>query len=353
MAEYKKLFNVVIHHTFYTSEVSRDFDIVPTRDTLSFLKNNRLLFRKDDTGFRVLYQSETNSALPFIPFGGFDLKFEMELKNKNGFQNFTDLTETIPGPDKEFVSGNLVYFSNANQTGNNLKYAIIDLLKPVSFTYNFPQPGTVSTDVGQLVITNEASVDVTPTYPDPDTIQADSNGKISYPIDFTSMPAGLYTFATTVNNITPMVQKIYIDSSLIRNSIFGLIKIKVVDSATFPGNRQYGAEFVKRETKWRYKIVLKTIAYNPGDEDDYAVVDGLGEFVFTDPTVEFTNGLPTLVSESTTKIPWNQTPRKDFNFVKDPDTTPIEILGDLSNPPNNLVSANGNNFNKSVIYITV
>ena len=356
MAEYKRLFNIAITHDFYTDGISRDFDIVPVPGTRSIMKNNRLLFRNDNTGFRVLYQNDPGTDDPFIAFptGGFELRFAMSLKNVNSFQNITILSES---GGKKFESGNLIYLTNTVPTQTELDYSIIDGLKPSSFTYRFPQTGGGPTDTGHIVIKNENGDDVTPVYPDPDNVKADTNGDFYYPIDFGLLPPGLYNFETIINTGTPEYQNLYIDNRLIGKNIFGLIKIKVISTTDFPTNKEYKTEFKKRETIWRYKMILKTPDIAP--TDTLEIIDGDGVYTFISQPDETTNGVRTVVFDSDAVIPYTQLPRKKFDFVKSlPGPNTEDILKNLANPPTDQVSAvynggSGVDFDKSVIYITV
>ena len=347
MAEFKRLFNTKIEHDFYTNGISKDFDIVPLSGTTSLLKDNRLLFKVDNTGFRVMYRSENGSDDPFLPFGDFDLTFAMVLKNKESFENITDLNTS----SQTFEAGNLIYYHNAAQTDSALDYEIIDLLRPAVFTYQFPQTGGVPADNGEITITNEKGEDVTPTEPDPNTVKANENGFFQYPIDFNGLPAGLYTFTTTVNGSDSQSKRVYIDNQLVGQNVFGILKIHVVDSADFPDTRTYQAIFSRRETDWIYKMVLKTNTVSIGD--DLGVVDDSGTYLFNRGDNEETNGIATAVFTSNSEIPYSELPNKDFRFVKNPGDSETIIVEGLSNPPLLIVSANGTDFSQSVIYITV
>lgn len=348
MAEFKTLFTVAINHSFYVDRISRDFDITPLSDTAKLLKDNRLLFRNDDEGFRVLYRSVDESELPFLSFEDLDLKFALTLKEKSGrFENITELNDT----GETYRSGDLVYFSNTVQLDHPLEYSLINELRPATFTYQFPQEGGTN---GVIAITNEAGTDVTPTEPDPSAVAPDAAGNFFYPIDFEDLPSGLYTFETTVDAGATETKKVYIDSQLLTQGVFGLIKIHVVDYATFPTgtfNRAYSAGFNQRESIWRYKVVLKTGVVTASDDLDIVDTDMTVNFV--DKSDELTNGILTKVWDSDVTVPYSELPTTTFDFVKDATTTPIVVLSSLANPPTLIVSAPNDDFGTSIIYITV
>lgn len=353
MPEFKKLFNIEILHDYYTDGICRDFEVFPLALTNQLMQNNRLMFKNDNKGFRVLYRSEPGSEVPFIAFSDFDLKFGLKLKSRGSFENITNLNDTVDG--KEYDAGNILFFKNTTQDAVPLDYDILDALQPSSFTYRFIQTASPG-DNGVITISNEAGADVTPTYPDPSAVKADADGNLFYPIDFSKMPAGQYKFTTTVDSVVE-TQEFYIDNSLTTKNVFGIIKIHVEDYVDFAEDRRYTADFVKRETIWRYKMVLKSSNAVIGDE--LTIVDGASTYVFTRGTDESTNGIPTAVFDSDAEIPYSELPRKQFDFYKDPSGTPLLIAKNLSNPPAGLISAippNGidpADFGTSVIYITV
>ena len=354
MADYKKLFTVAINHSYYTDRISPDFDIIPLAGTKTLMKDNRLLFKKDNQGFRVLYQSEEGSDQSFLPFADIDLKFAMVLKDAPGqFQNITDLNDGA----QTYSAGNLIYFRNAVQTDNLLDYSLINALKPSSFTYEFPQdfppPGGTN---GVIVVENEEGTDVTPTQPDPNAVKPDAEGNFFYPIDFDQMPSGLYTFKTTIDSNPTETRTLYIDNTLVRQQIFGLIKIHIVDyqATNFPSSpeRGYSASFAHRETVWRYKMVLKSGSVGPGDDLD--IIDtASGGITFSPQSNEYTNGILTMVWDSDADVPYSQAPTTTFDFIKNASGSQDVVLSSLTNPPTLLVSAAGTDFGTSVIYITV
>ncbi len=351
---YKKLFQVEMLHTYYENGITKDFGIVPTEETQAILKNNNLLFKVDSTGFRVLYRNEEGSDNAFIPFSNLKLRFELILKNVFEFENITDLKQN--GPMKNFVAGNLAEFSNMNNPLNSgLKYKIIDAVKPSLFTYEFPQVvPNPTTETGRIVIKNEAGDNVTPASPDPDNILPTEEGKFFYPIDFKSMPVGTYNFRTIVTGVPNQRRNLFIGDALARKNVFGIVEINVENeqASSFPADRMYRARFKKREPNWRYLILIQSSIVDLSD--DLEIIDAQGTYSFSRKTDTDFNGIPTAVFDSDTPIPLTQLPVQELQFVKRNNPSNVDVIvGNLSNPVINVVSADGNDFNTSQIYVYV
>jgi hypothetical protein len=376
---YNKLFNTRITHTFYEKGIAKkDIGVFPTEETATTMKNANMLFRMDDQGFRVLYKAQSNGDA-FIPFSNLSLVFGLKLLNLTEFPNFTDLNDTVNS--KTYTAGKILYFTNrASTIATNLVYSLIDQLKPSSFTYQFPQTAPVPGDTGNtgtIVIKDSANNVVTPAPPPASTgIVSDQNGKFNYPVDFTKMPKGLYTFETTV--VSPpgtVTEKIYIDTDLARGGVFGIVDILAVSEKAnkyppFPpvsqpsppipeitDERVYDLNFVRRLTQWKYVVVLKSAgAPAPGsvviaDDSVTPFQPPYGKLLFnsgiTGPNV---NGCPTVIITSTsTTIPYFEQPKKSL-MIKDVTTV---VVSDIPGPPLGVVSADPLNINITQIFVTI
>src|SRR6218665_1121996 len=90
---YKRLFNTKVVHDFYVDSISKkDLAVAPTVSTGIAMKNNNMLFRSDESGFRVLYKAD-DAGDPFIDFSNVRLTFTVQLLNVNEFLNFTNLDD--------------------------------------------------------------------------------------------------------------------------------------------------------------------------------------------------------------------------------------------------------------------
>nr|WP_321236393.1 hypothetical protein [uncultured Psychroserpens sp.] len=105
-------------------DVSRDLDIRPTSETIKSLKDKRLIFKRNKTGFFVSSQVSPLGDGTYNPFltlnNTFSLRFEVQLNNPY-FYNFTNIS--LEG-DLENKDHYIYYFSNRvnNIDSNNRLY---------------------------------------------------------------------------------------------------------------------------------------------------------------------------------------------------------------------------------------
>ncbi|MFL5764148.1 MAG: hypothetical protein ACJ77K_09420 [Bacteroidia bacterium] len=357
---YIKLFNALFKHTFYESGISKkDLSVIPTAATADALKNSNMLFRKDDGGFRVLYKGDPITAVPFIPFDNVRLTFVLQLLNPVEFMNFSDLTDNSVSPPKKYGPGKILYFNNLGTgTASDLNYSLIDYLRPTSFTYRFPQTATGLGDTANIIIKDQAGNIVTPLSPPSTLIVPDDNNKYHYPIDFTKLPKGLYTFDTWKtafpNPGDHTIESIYIDNDLARSGVFGIVDLSFADYTQVPVSKLYNARFFTRGTQWKYVIVLKSpSAPAPGDVSitDDATQSPYGPLVFTPVTgTIMVNGITAKVFNSTTSnIPYFEVPKKSLtiNGASGP------VISNIPGPPLGVISADPADFNITQIFVTI
>ncbi|MGZ3931024.1 MAG: hypothetical protein ACXVDK_06210 [Bacteroidia bacterium] len=297
-------------HDFYVDGLSRnDIAIVPTAETTQAMKNAAMLFRNDDTGFRVLYRDYAGAS--FVDFKNVRLVFTMQLKNINEFLNFSNLNDGT----NIYTSGKLLYFKNiGTETTNDLVYSLLDALRPSRFTYTFPQTAAAPGAVGTIEIRDENNVPVTPSYPNPNNVLADNSLSWNYPIDFSGLPKGLYSFKTT-GNASTVTQKIYIDNNLSGQNVFGIVDILAKDyqanhfppvpppPPVFPpisDPRIYNARFVRRNTQWNYFLVLKSGTTVTGDT--ISIVDTATDPLLPYPSMSFVRQSDTEINGVTTAV---------------------------------------------------
>ena len=357
---YNRLFNTKIMHDFYVDNISRkDLAVVPTDATVLAMKNSNMLFRNDEGGFRVLYKVDGAGA-PFIDFSNVRLVFSLELLNVNEFLNFTKLTGYTPEK--------ILYFTNIGSiTASALNFSLIDYLRPVMFTYEFPQ---ITGTVGHIKITDQNNVDVTPTYPNPNTISPNASNNYFYPIDFTKLPKGLYNFETWTDAVpTPTVTKtIYIDNDLASQGAFGIVDILATNGldASFPGPplspdyRLYKMNFVRRETQWKYIVILKSASVNPTPppiiilDESSPVQPVYGSLAFNLPVNATVDGYPArIITSVSTTIPYFEEPKKGLS-VKNTALS-ATIITNIPGPPIGVVSAQKEpkNFGITEIFVII
>jgi hypothetical protein len=372
---YSRLFNTRITHTFYEGGISQnDLAVVPTNETMLAMKNSKMLFRQDDEGFRILYKSDSLGTA-FISFSNVRLVFSLQLLNVMEFLNFTNLDDVVN--INPYSAGKILYFTNIGSTNvNDLSYSLIDYLRPVTFTYQFPQTAILpAIDYGNIIIKDQIGNIVTPVYPVPTNIVPDTSNHYSYPIDFTKLPKGLYKFETwTTNSPTHIFETIYIDNELASQGVFGVVDILAIDenAANYPlipgvqpsppvppitDIRVYDMNFVRRQTQWKYIVVLKSGSIIPTDTIgivDDNVQSPYGLLQFGTPTDTTVDGIPAkiIISNSTT-IPYFETPKKSLNIKKDPLTSPVVVLSDIQGPPLGVVSADATNLSITEIFVFI
>lgn len=344
---YKILFRVEVNHDYYTNGTSRDFEIFPTQETATWFRRNNMVFRRDDTGFRVYYTEEKNSS-PSAPFTSFDaeqLRFMLFLKNKEIFFNITDLN--IGGSN--YTSGQLFLAENDGFV-EDLELSLIDGVRPFVFSYKFPQVEDPPSSVeGQIEVFNPLGNEVVLTQPDPNTVSQNQEGVFTYPIDLTGYPRGEYTFKTKVDETDLVEKQIYIDNRVMAEKPFGLVAIDLPSSTDeFQPNSVFKVDLKKKEPKWKYFMLMKN--FDP--ELDYSVIDSRSSsvFTFTEKDSVIINGIDTLVFESDQEIPLNEVP---LNFMQLLDATENVIINGLSNPVVNVISANPASPEVYEIYVNV
>ena len=223
----------------------------------------------------------------------------------------------------------------------------LDFLRPSVFTYQFPQIAGGPSDIGSIVITNQTGADVTPAYPVPTNVVPVGTSYF-YPIDFSSLPKGLYNFQTTTASGT-QTKTVYIDTDLASGGAFGIVDLLIPGAGqsnfpVAPNKRTYSLNFVRRQTQWKYFVVLQS--GNATSSDTITIVDDggsqspYGALTFTPDAIPNTtiNNIPTKVINSVqVNIPFFEIPKRKLSIMKnsDPDPTVTNIPG----PTINLVSA--------------
>lgn len=348
---YKILFRVKLSHGYYTEGISPDFFIIPTPETTNWLKNNNMLFRTDNTGFRVFYTADTGSEFnfPFTSFEATKLRFMLLLKNPGKFFNVTNLV--IGG--KTYQSGNILEFVNTGTGSQELNKHLIWKTEPSIFTYEFPQKAeSPLDDIGKLEIFNEQNEQIILKGPDPNEIIPTNDGRFLYPVDLTEYPIGVYRFKTYVNNTDEEERSIYVDGRLKKTGVFGMVHIDLSSSSVLfdPEEEElqytapdYDAALLAKAPYWRYLMIMKN---EPVGEKTFGVRDTRSEYTFIQKTDTEINGFQTLVYDSEERIPLSEQPINTFCFVDVSDEPPpseIKILKSLSNPVVNIITDAGPN----------
>ncbi|WDE02898.1 hypothetical protein SG34_015755 [Thalassomonas viridans] len=339
---YRTLFAIEFFHEFYKkadnsySHRDEDFNIIPTQDCETALKNQGLLFRRVPGGFIVLYKSDpNNSAKPLIPLTDTSqFRFLLTAKSPN-LVYYSDLPlagersaiyylhnrqsniQDIDGTDELLLvqDTNTPYLSALDQTR----------LRAAQFSYQFSR----ESDTARLTI---ADRQLMPVYSqllnklDPD-VNAGQREFSAQP-DLTLLPPDLYTLA-----IDGEIQEtFYLDSQAFRRQPFGLIDIfsngdvpeayRFIDDSGQVTAKTYSVRINNRATIWRYFIGLKY--RNSVTPEKLDVVSSVFSANFTRKTsitlADSTQVIP--FDSGTTKIPLKKAPLKGFTLKRDITTGP-------------------------------
>jgi len=168
---------------------------------------------------------------------------------------------------------------------------------------------------------------------------------------------------------------VYIDNDLAGKNVFGIVDIKVLNASdlSFPpvpaapppypeilDKRVYVARFVRRETFWKYIVVLKSGKTAIGDTIN--LVDGLSQPPY--PSITFTRAADTIVNNlaaatftsGSPAIPFFAVPKKGLKIEKIVATpTPhIEtVVTNIETPSLGVVSGKGTNTEPTEIFVFI
>ena len=334
---YKKFLSAVITHNFYLSEKSADFTIVPTPFTQQKLRNEKMVFRAQATGFKVFYRSVSRlDENPFTPVADGVYSFGLRLKNPQEFLNITNLKEG----SLKYTSGNIIYFRNTNPATNTIPaHEILNRLLPSKFNYDFalsPVPGS-GVDV-RLRVKDSAGTTV---YTSADPLVGDENGNYRDFVDLSQLNPGKYSIVPVKATVeqTAQTEKVYIDSGIAGKDIFGVIDIEFDSgSISFVGFTELGSflpAFIRRVSQWKYYVVNKktTVSYPTLSINDASGADAVyGSYTFSGPTPENpVNGFETksFISPIGSPIPFYERPKLKLELEL---TSGDNVIDDLPNP---------------------
>ena len=339
---YRTLFAVEFFHEFYKkadnsySHRDEDFDITPTPDCKTMLKNQGLLFRQVPGGFILLYKSEPdNSAKPLIPLTDTSqFRFVLTAKNPN-LVYYSDLPLTGERSAVYYLHNRLSNIQNINgadelllvQDTNAPYLSALDKtkLRPGQFNYQFSR----ESDSARLTIADRQLMSVYSQ--NLDKLDPEVNAglrEFSAQPDLTLQASDLYTL--TIDGETQ--ESFYLDTQLYRQQPFGLIDIfsntevpaayRFIDDAGLVTAKTYRVRINNRSTIWRYFIGLKYRSSVTPEKLD--VVSSVFTANFTRKTsitlADSTQVVP--FDSGTTKIPLKKAPLKGFTLKRDISTGP-------------------------------
>jgi|GEM_PF-2521586 len=355
MRLYKTLFEVDILHNYSKDEIFQEITLIPTDDTMNYIRGNKMLYKKTLRGFKVSYLATDAEGTPLISLDDYKFKFHFNVKDSGKFFNVTDLTTAS---SDGFKSGNLILFSNTTVDKKSLSMAIIDMLKPNEFTYNFPYKAqNINADTASLEILDfdDNSTQII-SY---SSVKPDKQGNYFVKVEIPSVNSRKYIFRISDSNNAQQDQTVLVDNILSKKKTHGIIEINYNSSSI----EKYKVEFESKNSFWKYIIVNKsnTLDFSDsslsvtdkstGNIDPYKIY----EFKTYDqphPKIKIDN-YETAVFKSKKKIPFYEVPKLNIQLSSNSnhgDNQQIELYEHLPNP-NHSGIINENNESEIIVFI--
>jgi hypothetical protein len=335
--KYKALFAVQFTHTFYTSGLCPDIEMVPTAECAGLIRSLGLHYLTSSSGGQLYAKVRTVGLLDTMQNAlpeGTRLSFLLRLKNTR-FENFSNLNLLKP-------AGNHYYFNNLvnNLAADSTPLLVSDpasktvgdndQLAFVSSTFAFSDTGTASKQMGKLQFVDR-----------PEVLEQEvnnSNNVFNHNFDLQRHEPGRIKFfiggteKASFYSIPPGEQA----------GLFGLVEIFY--RATLPAPYQfqnadnsvaskiYHIAFTTRQTKWRYIITRK---FNPAISSV-----NVGKTNGSSINFSLLGGTPagTFIATSDNPLPFSEAP---ITGIKLSDNTNKVIVANLPNPPLNLIKTEG------------
>lgn len=335
--KYKALFVLEFAHTFYTSGLCPDVQVIPSAHCALLIRSLGLHFLPSASGVKLYAKVDTNGGTDIMQHAipeGTKFSFLLRLKNPR-FGNFSNLNLVKP-------AGTYYYFNNLvnNVAADSTPLLVADtgtktvsdqdLLPFVSGSFAYTDNSTGTTQSGKLQFLDETEVaeqkinNSNNVFNHSFDLQRHGTGRVKFLIDGTEK-ASFYSIRSGE-----------------QAELFGVVEI--IYKATLPAayqflnadhsiaSKTYRIAFTTRQTKWRYIITRK---FNPA---------------ITSVTVGKTNGSPinfsllggtppgTFIATSDNPIPLSEVP---LTGIKLSDNTNKVIVANLPNPALNLVKTEG------------
>ncbi|TCD10412.1 hypothetical protein EZ449_08655 [Pedobacter frigidisoli] len=258
MTAYSKLFSVNVRHNYYEDYLCEDLSFVPTQNSSSIMRNQRLLYKAFATGFSLICEVNSEKK-PLIKLSETKFQFGISLKLAAKFMAITNLNETTPA--KEFLSNKKIYLTNVG-LNPDLKYSIIDAVVGDLMSLNFSLAANSeitlrvnSLEKNNLVIaydTNGGPI------PSPYKIKKSDDGTFSKLLDLSKLTDGLYAIsiknaADTGNDLLSF--KIFKSNELSAQPNFGVLDIKIPALDAAAVETKFSINFLRKETTWKYYVI--------------------------------------------------------------------------------------------------
>jgi hypothetical protein len=330
---YRRLFNLRLHHGYYADGIPRGVDLIPDSQTLKKLKGGNMLLKNIPGGITVLYRAEEDGVSPLVALSELKLRFAISISDSVMFQTVTNLDES---DSKKFLSSNILLFRNnpVNHSGDSdepekLNHTLIDSVESPLFTFSLkPEdpPGELyfrlENDMGEAVSPGK-DADGNPL---PDTVEISKldDGSFNQQVDLRGRAAGIYTISVLESETDedPLyVKKVFVDEELSGKNLQGILELTCGTESgdLYTEIQEYSLSFVRRESFWKYLIVNKYDKINETEEleiedkgaDDSEFYSPTGfSRLENEPGESFmVNGYETIRFRSADPIPFFEIPR--------------------------------------------
>jgi|GEM_PF-5620160 len=306
-------------HNYYKDKGCADFEVIPTQETLEFMKNYRMLFKTNKSGFKILHREGTTAMLLTDNDEVLDAKLSFIVKNGNNkFINFSNL----PFLDSEAI----YYFSNANGSLSKDKGKLLHkgddvnvsddsqlFMMPKLFNFTFTKPVKFS----DLEITNCFKEKIKLKKARVNT-HTDDIAITQHKIDLRGYPGGKYVLNAPKGGVKDF--KFYATEET-KLKCFGVIdlfldkKVKK-DFCLFNKNnvisQDFAVLFESRSTYWKYYVVDKNsqIKYR-----HHKIVSKEGDVEFSKAEkITLDNGMEVIQMVSKQPIAFNESQQNKFRL---------------------------------------
>lgn len=327
MGAIKTLLTISNQHGYYTSGLLKQWELLPSPDTVAQLNRFRMGFHRYLDEYLITCKTDDNGDALFEAPAGARFTFYF-FPNDPHFINYTDL------PDKEASTD--VYIANNASGPGAFALSSLPLRSPI-FNHAFVAGAEVT-----VVVRNESDVQVFA------QDFATDSGSYEEGIDLSGLPEGRYTVVVQEDGEADQETEYYIMPTGRGRRPFAILQFYNSGSGAFDYSsiQAYTLDFQTKENQWIYKIML-TKDY-PDHEvliEDLKETDNDLESPY--PTVAFkeTTGITDLVSGTILTFVSVQT-NNDSNdmllpFLEEPNKD-LQVV---------IVKGRGNNQNKDYTYI--
>lgn len=335
--KYKALFAVQFTHTFYTSGLCPDVEIVPTAECAGLIRAFGLRYLSSSSGGQLYAKVRMVAGIDILqnPLPeGTRLSFLLRLKNTR-FENFSNLNLLKP-------AGNHYYFNNlANNLAADAAPLLVsdtasktvgdkDQLAFVSGSFAFSDSSTAATQLGKLEFVDRAEVEEQAVKNSNNVfnhnfnLQKHETGRTRFLIDGTEM-ASFYSIRPGEHaGLFGLVEIFY------RASLPAAYQFQNADNSV--ATKTYRVPFTARQTKWRYIISRKfnpaissvTVGKTNGSAINFSLLGGTPAGTF--------------IATSDNLLPFSEAP---ITGIRLSDNTNKVIVANLPNPPLNLIKTEG------------